>query len=758
MTASRPALQVLHRRRPSRVRLARPAGKLHPSWTGTGSVPRPDVVGRMLADPARIAVLAAPAGYGKTTVLVQWAARQLLPVAWLTADRASADPLVLLSGLAVALGMASRPVDGATATFPGPSVEAALTDLVTAISNAGPVQVVIDQAELIGRAESAAVVAALAAQLPPASRLAISTRDQPPLPMALLRSRGEVLEIGVDGLAMSPHEGRSLLQRTGATLDDDALDGVVEHTEGWPAALHIAGISARLWPHGRPGFRFRGDDRRMGDYLRSEVLGGLDPGTVQFLTRTSVLDRLAGPLCDAVLETHGSQTTLEALEAAHVPLVPLDEHRGWYRLHRLLRELLLTDLRHREPERRGRLHRRASAWFAAERKPELALHHSQAAGDPEQAARYVVAAGAAAYITGRVADLARWIDWFPKQGVSDRYPNVAILGALVEASRGRPAAAARWTAVAELDRRVSGRCALAGWRSYLRAHACRGGVVRMRADARRAQRELSPWSPLVPGAILLEGLSFMLEGEHSLADPLLARAHDVAVDVDALPIAAAALAERALIEIGHDDWTDAEVLVARATSHLERASDDQCPEAAIVFAVAARIAIHAGDLAGARAHVTRAGRLRPLFTYAAPWTAQFQIELARAHLELADAAGAKSVLRDVSDTVRQRPDLGGIAGDAERLSDALEAIRGRSLGATSLTTAELRLLPYLSTHLSFPDIGEALAVSRHTVKSQAISIYRKLGVSSRREAIDRAREVGLLAASVDRAPFTPSGR
>jgi LuxR family transcriptional regulator, maltose regulon positive regulatory protein len=235
----------------------------------------------------------------------------------------------------------------------------------------------------------------------------------------------------------------------------------------------------------------------------------------------------------------------------------------------------------------------------------------------------------------------------------------------------------------------------------------------MRADARRAQHELSPWSLLVPGAILLEGLSFMLDGEHSLADPLLA--HDVAVDVDALHTAVAALAERALIVIGHDDWTGAEVLVARATSLLERGPGDECPEAAIVLVLAARIAVHVGDLPGARANVTRAGRLRPLLTYAAPWTAQFQIELALAHLELADAAGAKSVLRDVSDTVRQRPDLGGIAGDAERLS-------------------------------------------RHTVKTQAISIYRKLGVSSCREAIDRSREVGLLAPSAEPVPFTPSGR
>jgi LuxR family maltose regulon positive regulatory protein len=444
---------------------------------------------------------------------------------------------------------------------------------------------------------------------------------------------------------------------------------------------------------------------------------------------------------------------LEALESTSVPLLPLDDHRGWYRYHHLLRDLLRSDLGRHEPALAATLHGRAARWFDARRLPEPALQHAQSAADPERAAKLVAAAGASAYVSGRAGDVGRWVKWFPAEGVSVRFPNVAILGALAEASLGHPPAAERWTAQAEPGRlrEASGRCAVAGWRSYLRAFTCRSGVPRMRTDARRAQRELSPWSPLLPGAILLEALSFVLAGDEASADPILAHAHDVAVDVGAMPTAAVALAERALIAAGTDGG-EADGLAARAAVIVEEHRLEGCLEAAIVYAVSARRAIQAGDVAAGRGWLDKAGRLRPLLTYAAPWTAHFQLELARSYLELADAPSARAVLRELGDTVQQRPNLGIVADDAHEVRAALEAIRDGTLDATSLTGAELRLLPYLSTHLSFPEIGAQLNVSRHTVKTQAISIYRKLGVSSRSEAISRANQIGLL---LER--FTPTG-
>jgi LuxR family maltose regulon positive regulatory protein len=711
-----------------------------------GSIRRRRLVRQMLRNDApQIVVLSAPPGYGKTTVLTQWSARQPLPVAWLTAGPSDCDPRVFLDGVATALDNIGRRLTHAIVR-PSRSVSAAVTQILGTVRDHGPLLLVVDQVDSLASEESAAIMGELAASLPVGSRLALATRGPLPIPMPLLRSRAAVLEVGPGELAMSRDEGRALLDTVGARLDDGTADEVIEHTEGWPVALYFAGLAARNRP--TAAFRFDGDDRLMADYLRSEVLAGLSPEAVSFLTRCSVLQQLSGPVCDAVLDAVGSHALLESLEGSNAPLVRVDQHRGWYRSHRLLHDLLAADLRRHDPELGAQLNSRAAAWFEAHHMAVEALHHAQAAGDAERSARLVAAAGAAAFTGGRITDVERWVQWFPAEGISERYPNVAVLGALTEASLGRPPAAERWAALAEPGRvpEAADRCAVAGWRPFVRAFTCRRGALRMRTDARRAQRELSPWSPLLPGAILLEATSFVLEGDRTAAEPILAHAHDVAADVGAMPAAAMAAAERALIAGERGDWSEAAALAARGVAILEQHGSEQWLEAAIVFAAAARGAIHARDLPAAKALLARATPVRPLLTYAAPWTAHFQLELARVHLELGDPVGARALLRDLGDILRQRPDLGTVATDAALLRGALDAVREHALGAASLTAAELRLLPFLATHLSFPEIGERLTVSRHTVKTQAISIYRKLGVSSRSEAISRAREVGLLQA------------
>jgi LuxR family transcriptional regulator, maltose regulon positive regulatory protein len=172
---------------------------------------------------------------------------------------------------------------------------------------------------------------------------------------------------------------------------------------------------------------------------------------------------------------------------------------------------------------------------------------------------------------------------------------------------------------------------------------------------------------------------------------------------------------------------------------------DDYPQTALVHAVAARTALVRGDGPRAREHLARVARLRPLLTYGLSFFAvQTLLELGRACLALDDAAGARTALRQARDVLRQRPDLGDLPAQARELEAALETAGGARAGASSLTTAELRLLPLLTTHLSFREIGERLYVSRHTVKTQAISVYRKLGVSSRSQVVDHAREIGLL--------------
>jgi LuxR family maltose regulon positive regulatory protein len=257
---------------------------------------------------------------------------------------------------------------------------------------------------------------------------------------------------------------------------------------------------------------------------------------------------------------------------------------------------------------------------------------------------------------------------------------------------------------------------------------------------------LAPGSPWRASALAMEGASWLLDGEPERADPILAQAVEVGRDTGAAPAAAVALAERAVVAIGRVDWDDAEALTGEARTILRDGHLDDYGPGVIVHALVARTAAHVGDISRARESLGHAARLRPQLTYAVPFlSVQTLLELGRAYLALADAPGARVVLREASAILRLRPDLGSLPGDVAELSSTLATLRVGSAGASSLTAAELRLVPLLSTHLSFREIGERLHVSRHTVKTQAISVYRKLGVSSRSEAIDRVMQIGLLA-------------
>jgi LuxR family transcriptional regulator, maltose regulon positive regulatory protein len=189
---------------------------------------------------------------------------------------------------------------------------------------------------------------------------------------------------------MDEGEARALLEAAGVGPSDADVTRLIDRAEGWPVGLYLAALALQAGsPQDRAGFGFTGDDRFMADYLRSELLAHLSPELVTFLTRTAMLERMCGPLCDAVLATKGSGEVLASLEGANLLLVPLDRRRAWYRYHQLFRELLLAELERREPELVGELHARAAAWYKANQLPEVTIDHAQAAGDPDRVARLV---------------------------------------------------------------------------------------------------------------------------------------------------------------------------------------------------------------------------------------------------------------------------------------------------------------------------------------------------------------------------------
>jgi LuxR family maltose regulon positive regulatory protein len=714
-------------------------------------VPRTALLERLLATPTRLICVAAPSGYGKTTLLAQWAERRAGRVAWVSLDRRDNDPVVLLRYLATALDRV-QPIDPAafrTLASPGAAVPASLVPRFVAglSSMTRPVAVVLDNLELLVNQACVDALTEVALRLPSGSQLALASRARPSLPAALSRPVDQLLEVGADDLAMDEGEVRTLLERAGVRLRDAEVAGLLERTAGWPVGLYLAAVAvAGESPRVTAGAAGAGNGQAVAGLPPAGLLSRLSSPTVAFLTRTAVLDELSGPLCDAVLQASGSDRVLESVAGSNLLLAEADHRDGWYRYHQLLRELFLAELERREPELVAELHRRAASWYEGEGLPELAIDHGQAAGDADRVARLVAALAFGAYAGGRVETARRWFQWFEDQGLVEQHPRIAVLGAQLEALLGNSSSAERWAAVAArglgsgpADGDLDASMAL------LRTLLCHDGMAGMRADAAAAWAGLAPDSPWRPTALLMEGISHLLDGQADLADPTLARVVDIAEEYGATPAASAALGERAVIAMERQQWDQAGRLADRALAALRAGHLDDYAMAAFTHAVAARTMLHRGEADQARAHLTRAVHLRPLLTSAMPHrSVQTLTEMARAYLALDDAAGASAVLRQADEVMRQRPNLGVLPRQVAGLKARLDGLGQGTPGASSLTAAELRLLPLLSTHLTLLEIGERLHLSRNTVKTQAISIYRKLGVSSRSEAVQRVRELGLL--------------
>jgi LuxR family transcriptional regulator, maltose regulon positive regulatory protein len=730
--------------------------KLTPPLPRRGMVPRGALLDRLEGSAVTpVVAICAPPGYGKTTLLADWAERDPRPFAWLSIDGRDNDPAVLLYYMAVALDR-QEAIDHTVFDALGSPGASIMGDIVPRLGAAlstrtHPVVVVLDDLHLLHNQECLDAVAVLVDHLPARSQVAIASRGELPLPMGRLRAEGRIAEIGPDDLAMGDQEAGSLLRAADVELAEADVAELTRRTEGWPVALYLAALAMKARGKGLR-VAVEGGDRFLVDYLQSVLLSRLSLTDVRFLTRTAVLDRLSGPLCDAVLGTTGSADALESLARSNLLVIPLDHHREWYRYHHLFRALLRAVLERDEPELVHELTLRAATWHEHNGSPETAIEYAMAAGDADQVARLLDRLVFPAHRVGRDATLQTWFGWLESNGMIERYPALAALGAWIQAFSGRPVAVERWAEAAErglADKPPApGGASLDGWGlALLNAVLCRDGMEQMRADAELALARLPVGSIWRPTAHLLVGISHLLAGEPRVADGVLADAVEVAEDGGGTIAVSVALAERSILAMEREEWIEAESHVERARSVVREAHLDDYVSSVLVYAAAARVAVHQGDARRAHEDLARAQRVRTQLTYALPvFAVQARLELVRAYLALTDVAGARTVLREADDVLRRRPHLGILPRQADELRSQLGNLRAEVIGASSLTAAELRLLPLLSTHYSFREIGERLHLSPHTVKSQAMSVYRKFGVSSRSQAIHRARTLGLLTA------------
>jgi LuxR family transcriptional regulator, maltose regulon positive regulatory protein len=712
-------------------------------------VDRPRIVERLRGSGAttRLVLLTAPAGFSKTTCLAQWAAADRRPFLTVSCTGRHNDPSVLVSALIAALGQI-HPVDGGVThalASPEPDIEEVLDRLAQTMARIPePFVIAADDAHSVRTPAAKRVLAKLVESVPRGSQVAIATRHSAPVPTARLRSERRLLEIGTDELAMTRDEAGRLLSGLGFDLAPDQVATLHERTEGWPAALCLAAVALAEQDDLRRAIdAFAGDDRIVVDYLRDEFLAALPRKSIDFLMRASILEELSGPLCDAALDRDGSAELLRTLARANALLVPLDRRDERYRCHHLLAEMLRSELRHRAPADESKIHKRASEWHARHEHVDLAIDHAVASGDEALAGRLIWNGVPTVLGRGRLVTLDRWLtDMGPRALVS--VPEMALTAAHRHVAMGDGEEATRYMNAAEVALGADADPVRVADLLLLRATLETDGIGRMATDAQLSAELQAPESTWQFVCSYYRGVALHLTGHPDRARPML---RDVVRQGAAVaPIMQClALAQLALIALEDGAGADADQSIAQSLAQIQRCGLVKLPNMTMVWAVAAHIHAAEGRVEDAATELDRAREmLGGLHHFTAWYRAQAKIVMARAALRLDDLELARALLEGaaaVSADGLQGPCIDGWLAEAEAALAAAASDRT----AAGLTKAELRTLQFLPTHLTFKEIGEQLHLSANTVKTQARAVYRKLEATSRAEAVQRAREAGLLA-------------
>ena len=559
-----------------------------------------------------------------------------------------------------------------------------------------------------------------------------------------LRASGDLVEIGTELLALDPTETRDVAASRGLELSPAAAEALCERTEGWAAAVALATLALR----GRHDAAERaaglsGDQQQIADYLLEEVLERQPDHLKRFLLGTSILDQMTAPLCDAVLGTDDAAGSLEELAHSNAFVVSLDDHREWYRYHHLFSDLLRAELKRHHPERLPVYLRRAAGWCEQHESPGEAFAYAHEAGDLDHAGRIALSYRDEFASGGQIESLRLWLDRCTDKEIESD-PQLSIAAAWVFGYLGDAARARRFLVAAEralpdsasADEAASLRSALANLRSAMAPD----GIPQMLRDAELGYA----YEKKMGGRWLLSarramGAAYVLLGQPQeaiavLRDSLaLSRdrpdlAHTRVFTLGYLVFAATELgdrrnAQRWAVEAG---WLAAQ-------QHLH-----DTIYGAIAYTSGALAHNQRGDQTEAARQLENVRRLRPLLRIG-PWlNADLALRCADISLDLGDVASALEHAQVADDALQGYPDAGTLPARLQRLQVRIR--RGQSYG---LTPAELRLVAFLRTHLSLQDIADRLHLARPTVKTHVASIYDKLGVTGRSDAVEIIEQAGL---------------
>jgi LuxR family transcriptional regulator, maltose regulon positive regulatory protein len=703
----------------------------------------------------KVSVISAPTGYGKTTLLAHWhqVEETNLPFAWVSLDEQDNDPIRLWRHIVEALrrvvpegeDFGADVLLGMSAVgqrFVGITLPTLINELAELPQR---VVLVLDDYQFVTEEDAHETVAFFVDHLPENVHLVISSRSDPSLPLGRLRATGEMNEIRAEQLAFSEEEAACLLnEKMGLDIVPDDLSVLLERTEGWPAGIYLASLSLQN-KEDKHAFieSFRGSNRYIVGLLGEEVLAGLTEEVRQFLLMTSVLRAMTAPLCDAVTGREGSARLLRELARSNLFVVSLDEQGEWYRYHHLFSELLLYELKGSQPDLVPILHKRARVWLEGAGFFEGAIRQAIAATDYERVRMLIARHWYGNVVAGQAVMVQRWLASLP-EGMIPHDAALALVKAWICALGGEREESARFLALAESipyeGPLPDGTTSVESGVAILRATFGYGGVQSMVEVARRAavleSGGGSPWAALVRFAL---GSGLYLSGEASQARKPLEEALVLTEDGQSL-VRMVTLSFLSFVATDEGHLEKAESRAREAVALVERLRPYGVPQTSVATIALGRALAERGKLEEAEKELESGLSARRRLPGLSPWpTLIGLLALAPVRAERGDRAGGRAALAEARTILEAYPDAGIFPELLERQERKLRARKPREGQLNEeLTESELDVLRLLGGDLSTPQMAQSLYVAPSTVRTQVKSIYRKLGVSSRGQAVEEA--------------------
>ena len=725
--------------------------RLRPPRLRANLLPRSDLHHRISGFDGPVILVCGAAGYGKTTLIRQWIENDPRPAAWLTLGTGDDDPLVFARHLVGALHQVRPLPDLVDAVSgPGPDVHrGVIPTLVDCLERDwDPFVLVLDDMHRVTNPDTLAVVEAIVDAVPAGSQITLIGREATPRHLARRLLDDGMLELDQHDLTFTEPEATELLRKALPSLDGDSVRSLVAWTEAWPALVHLAILALRENPDLMANVGSVARHRHVVEYFRDELLGALPEATRGFLLRTAVLERFTPALCDALLGTRTSATMLEELRSSgNLFVTDFDGDDGWIRYHRMFADLLVAELRRTAPADEFDLRRKAARWLSDRGFSEDAVDQAIATGDRSFGAGIIWEQVVGVINRGELASLERWLSSYSVNEVRAE-PELALAAGWLAFGHMRVNDIAYWLDLVDrlLETMPPDLQSSETWTEFtvgaasLRMISGVGGAARTFESARAvlaAGPNNNPWWNIAP---LLEATSRFAIGEDCDFVEMFSA---VEVATRDLPAAhALALAHLALAHLLRHQDERAEAISRRATAESHEFGLDTYVPAVNVQCGHALIAARRRDFDESQQVAARAERLLTNAGRGVPRAALLGwLLLAEAAIVRNDPDAATANLRSANALLPAEPDSLRFHEWAVRLTVALQRMRG---GVVELTRAERRVLDILPSHRSLAEIADHLYLSRNTVKSHTVSIYRKLGVPGRSAAVQMARDLNLL--------------